>query len=147
MRAKEIRSWLPKHPSIALIVAAVYVEWTICRAIVGLSRRPNKEVRRDLARKSGLGAYKDFWREELRGLPKAQLLPQLVKDWQGVATAFDARNLLVHGRDRYTPNMATPKVESLLAAVSDICAYCLQHGVNVNQRLPQRRLPKRTLRA
>ena len=139
VRAKEIRSWLPRHPSVALVVASVYVEWTICRAIVGLSRRPNKEVRKDLSTKYGLSAYKDFWRNELGHLPDAKSLPQVVKDWNGVTVAFDARNLLVHGRSRYTPNMATPKVESLLAGVSDICAFCLRHGLDINERLPQRR--------
>lgn len=139
LRAKEIRSWLPKHPSIALVVSSVYFEWTICRAIVGLSKRPNKEVRRDLERIFGLDKYKDFWRDELGHLPNAQTLPLVVKDWQGIKAAFDARNVLVHGRDRYTPKMAAPKAESLLGGVSDICAFCLKHGLDINKRLPQRR--------
>jgi hypothetical protein len=139
LRAKEIRSWLPKQPSVALIVAAVYFEWAICRAIIGLSQRPNKEVRQSLKKVHGLDAYKDSWRGELGYLPDAHRLPQVVNNWHRLTLAFDARNLLVHGRDRYTPNMATPLVESLLAAVSDVCAYCVNHGVDINKRLPQRR--------
>jgi hypothetical protein len=142
VRAREIRSWLPKHPSVALVVAAVYFEWTLCRAIVGLSRRPNKEVRKDLEKTYGLGPYKDIWRRETGHLHQAKTLPQVVRDWQGVMTAFQARSVIVHGRDRYTRNMARPKIDSLLAGVSDVCAYCLSHGLNVNERLPQRRQKK-----
>jgi hypothetical protein len=139
IRASEIRSWLPKHPSIALVVSSVYFEWTMCRAIVGLSLRPNKEVRKDLERIYGLAFYKEFWRKELGHLSGAHTLPLVVKDWNGITTAFDARNVLVHGRNRYTPNMAAPKVESLLAGVSDVCDFSLKHGLDINKRLPQRR--------
>jgi len=139
VRAKEIRSWLPNHPSISLVVAAVYFEWATCRAIIGLSRCPNVEIREMLAETYGLGRYKDLWRDELGHLPDAQPLSKVVSDWSSVTDAFKARNLLVHGRDRYTQNMAAPKVESLLAAVSDICAYSLKHGLDINKRLPQRR--------
>jgi hypothetical protein len=138
-RAREIRSWLPRQPSVALVIAAVYFEWTLCRAIIGLSKRPNKELRADLVTKYGLGAYKDFWRDELTHLSTALPLSRVVKDWHAVTKAFEARNLLVHGRDRYTPNMAEPHVDCLLNAVSDVCAYCSAHGLNVNRRLPQRR--------
>jgi hypothetical protein len=138
-RAKEIRSWLPKNPSIALIVAAVYFEWAICRAVIGLSKRPNKELREKLRDYYSLPAYKDLWRDELEHLPDRKRLPQAVSNWHEVTVAFDARNRLVHGRDRYTPNMAKPLVESLLAAVADISAYCLFRGLDINKRLPQRR--------
>jgi hypothetical protein len=139
LRAREIRSWLSKNASVALVVSAVYFEWALCRAIIGLSRRPNKEVRKDLEKKHGLGAYKDFWRAELGHLPNAKTLPEAIKNWHGVTAAFDARNVLVHGRDRYTTNMVLPKIDSLLAGVSDISEYCMQHGVDINQRLPMRR--------
>lgn len=143
LRAREIRSWISKHPSIALVVAAIYFEWTLCRAVVGLSKRPNKEIRRDLERIHGLAAYKDFWRTETAHLPDARTLPGIVKDWHGVTAAFDARNVLVHGRDRYTQNMVRPKIEFVLAGVSDICTYCLSHGININERLPHRRQKKK----
>ena len=69
-------------------------------------------------------------------------LPEVIKDWQGVIGAFGARNRLVHGRGRYTRNMATPKVEALLAAVSDVHAYCSTHGVDLGARLRVRRRPR-----
>jgi|ERR1043166_173735 hypothetical protein len=138
----EVRSWIPKHPSVALVVAAVYFEWAICRAIIGLSKRPNKEVRRDLKRAHGLGAYKDIWRREIEQSPGAKTLPQAVKDWHGVTVAFAARNILVHGRDRYTQNMVRPRIDSILIGVRDICTYCASRGLDINKRLPQRRLKK-----
>lgn|ERR1035437_3152231 len=44
--AKQIRSWLNSHPSVALVIAAVYFEWTLCRVIIGLSVdiKPNEPV-------------------------------------------------------------------------------------------------------
>ena len=143
IREKDIRSWIPKHPSVALVVAAVYFEWTLCRALVGLSQRPNLEVRKDLERIHGLAAYKDIWRRELAHDPDALTLPRIVKNWHHVTEAFDARNLLVHGRDRYTQNMARPGIDALLAGVRDLCAYAASRGVNINQRLPQRRRKRR----
>jgi hypothetical protein len=141
-REREIRSWIPKHPSVALVVSAVYFEWTLSRAIVGVSNRPNKEVRLDLGKTHGLAAYKDIWRRETAHLPDAKTVPQVVKDWHGVTTAFEARNVLVHGRDRYTQNMVRPHIDSILTGVRDICTYCLNHGLDVNKRLPQRRQKK-----
>ena len=138
-REKTIRSWLSKYPSIALLVAAVYFEWIICRAIIGLSRRPNRQVRDDLISVYGLKAYKDQWKTDTSHLENFLTLPQLIRDWHGVTKAFDARNLLVHGKDRYTRNMATPKVDLLLNGVHDIYAYCLKHGLDINKRLPVRK--------
>jgi hypothetical protein len=139
IRARELRSWLNKYPSVALLVAAAYFEWSVCRAIIALSSKPNKEVRELLASVYGLERYKDLWRSELSHLPEAKRLPEVVADWRAVTDAFDARNRLVHGRTRYTRNMASPGVEALLGAVSDVFSYCLQHNVDLNQRLPVRK--------
>jgi hypothetical protein len=138
-RAAQIRSWIPKHPSIALVVAAVYFEWTLCRAIVGLSKRPNKDVRAGLEKAYGIDRYKDFWKAETSHVATPKTLPQLVKNWHAVTQAFDARNLLVHGRDRYTQNMVRSLIDALLSGVTDICEFCLTNGVDINKRLPQRR--------
>ncbi len=142
-RASEIRSWLPKHPSIALVIAAVYFEWAVSRALIALSRRPNQEVRADLEKTYGLGRYQRQWKREIEYRSNWQPLASVVGNWDGILRAFDARNVLVHGRDRYTPNMAEPHVQSLLRAVSDICVYCRDEGFDINRRLPQRRA-KRT---
>jgi hypothetical protein len=104
-----------------------------------LSRRPNLDVRQDLVRVYGLEKYKAFWWAELQHLDGAQRLTEVVTDWHAVTEAFDARNRLVHGRDRYTRKMAKPHVEVLLTTVSEIHEYCFSHGVNINNRLRVRR--------
>jgi hypothetical protein len=138
-RAEVVRYFLKKHPPVALVVAAAYFEWTVSRALVALSDRPNRDVREALAGAYGLDRYKDLWRSEQRNLPGAQTLPKLVKDWNGVTNAFVERNRLVHGRDRHTRNMARPHVEVLLSAVADIYQYAEVHGVNLRERLPIRK--------
>lgn len=139
VRANEIRGWLRSQPSVAILVAAAYFEWTVSRGIVALSQRPNADVRRDLVHVYGLEKYKSFWQGELNQVGGAKRLTEVVTDWHAVTEAFDARNRLVHGRDRYTRKMAAPNVEALLTAVSEIHDYCLSHGVNTNHRLPVRR--------
>jgi hypothetical protein len=139
VRANEIRQWLRNQPSVSLLVAAVYFEWTVSRVVLALSLRPNLDVRQDLVRVYGLEKYRALWRAELQHLNGAQRLTEVVTDWQAVTEAFDARNRLIHGRDRYTRKMATPHVEALLTAVSEINEYCLSHGANINRRMPVRR--------
>lgn len=142
LRENEIRSWIPKHASMALVVAAVYFEWTLCRAIVGLSQRPNIEVRKDLEKTYGLAGYKDIWRRETAHWPEAKTLPQIAKNWHEITKAFEGRNKLVHGRDRYTQKMVRPGIDAILAGVRDLCAYSTRRGVDLNKRLPQRRRKK-----
>jgi hypothetical protein len=140
-RAGELRKWLATHPSVAVLVSAAYFEWTVSRAVIALSRRSNAEIREALKSVFGLDKYKRLWRDELRHLEAARSLPQVVADWQSVVAGFDARNRLIHGRTRYTRNMATPAVEALLAAVADVMAYSTLNGVDLNSRLPVRRKP------
>lgn len=110
--------------------------------VCSLSQRPNVDVRKDLERAHGLIAYKDMWRRETTHRLGAKTLPQIVKDWHGVTNAFTVRNKLVHGRDRYTQNMVRPGINAILAGVRDICSYSAIRGVDINQRLPQRRQKK-----
>jgi hypothetical protein len=139
VRANEIQGWLRGQPSVALLVAAAYFEWTVCRGILTLSQRPNVDVRADLVGVYGLKRYKSFWHDELKHLGHGARLTEIITDWQAITAAFDSRNRLVHGRDRHTRKMATPHVEALLTAVSEIHEYCLSRGVNINRRLPVRR--------
>ena len=139
VQANQIRTWLPNHASVALLVAATYFEWTLCRVLIGLSTRPNMAVRHDLANVFGLPKYKDFWKSELSHLNDFRRLPEAVQDWNAVTEAFDARNRLVHGRERYTRKMATPHVENLLNAVAELRDYALKYGCDVAKRLPIRR--------
>ena len=140
-REAKIQQYLHGDPSSAVLGAAGNFEWTVCRAILFLSTTPNREVRRRLASVYGLDRYKKFWREELSSHRR---LPRVVRNWSAVRDAFDARNRLVHGRDRYTRNMATPHVESLLIASANIRAYCEGFGTNFRGRLPVRRRAKQS---
>ncbi len=138
-REAKIRKWLHNEPSIGLLIAAVHFEWTICRAVLFLSPRPNREIRKELTVVYGLGKYKDFWRMEIVSLRGGHSLPSIVGDWKAVTDAFKARDRLVHGRDRYTRNMAAPHVEALLKAAAEIREYCKRVGVDFQARLPIRK--------
>ena len=138
-RARSIRGFLQKQPSIALIVAAVYFEWTVCRALIALSNRSNADVRHSIAPAAGLEKYKEVWWTELGNQRGALRLPELVNNWDAVKRAFDERNRLVHGRKRHTRNMATPHVEALLAAVAEVDEYCRSRGRGLGKRLPVRK--------
>jgi len=141
-RALVIRELLRKQPSIALVVAAAYFEWTLSRALVALSERPNRELREALENIYGLAHYRDFWWSELQHLSEHQRLTEVIRNWHAVTQAFQQRNRLVHGRDRHTRNMATPHVECLLAAVNDLREYAQSHGFDLDRRLPVRKKRK-----
>ncbi len=138
-REVKIKEWLRTDPSVALLVAAVHFEWTVFRAVIFLSPRPNRDIRQDFRWVHGLKQYKDIWREEVVKLCNGRTLPTVVGDWNAVIAAFEARNLLAHGRDRYTRNMATPHVEGLLSAAADVRGYCSQMGIDFQSRLPVRK--------
>jgi hypothetical protein len=139
LREAKIRTWLGGEPSVSLLVAAVHLEWTVCRAVLFLSRRPNSEVRREMVQIYGLERYKDLWRKEVGEAPEGLGLPTVVADWKAVTDAFKARDRLVHGRDRYTRNMATPHVEALLRAAADVRGYCASRGIDLQARMPVRK--------
>lgn len=138
-RASVIREFLRKYPSISVVIAATYFEWTVCRAIIALSTRPNRQVREALKTVHAPQKYSDFWWHEFRCQPAARRLTEVVADWHGVLKAFEERNRLVHGRNRHTRNMAAPHVERLLSAVSELHEYCQLNGMNLGRRLPVRR--------
>lgn len=132
----EISAYLGRAPSVGLLVAATYFEWTVCRAILLLSTAPNVVLRQRLEHVYGLERYKDFWSRELAERPR---LTEVVRDWQAVARAFAMRNRLVHGRDRCTRRMASPHVSALLRAAADVRAVCESSGIDFTARLPVRR--------
>ncbi len=138
-REKRIREFLSREPAIAVLLAAAHFEWTVSRAIMFLSRTPNKELRERLMRCNGLGAYKDFWRAEVLLDPPAPSLPEIVRHWSSFTEAFDLRHGLIHGRDTCTRNTATPKIERILEAASDVRAFCSEREINLNGRMPIRR--------
>jgi len=138
-REAKIQKWLHTEPSIALLVAAVHVEWTVCRAVLFLSPRPNREIRKELAVVYGLEKYKDCWRMEIVSLRGGHSLPRIVGAWKAVTDALKARDRLVHGRDQYTRHMAAPHVEARLKAAAELRAYGKRLGVDFQARLPIRK--------
>ena len=59
-RESKIRRFLTTEPGISLLLAAVNFEWTVCRAVLFLSKRPNSELRLLMASYYSLDAYKEF---------------------------------------------------------------------------------------
>ena len=86
-----------------------------------------------------LDAYKDLWRSEVESPTHPTGLARLIRNWADVRKAFVARNILVHGKGRYTRNMAAPHINALLEGVSYIDAYCRSRGVSLERRMPVRR--------
>jgi hypothetical protein len=73
-----------------------------------------------MAKYFSLDSYKELWNLEVVAGRNFRPLAIVVRNWSAVRKAFEARNRLAHGRDRYTKNMATPNVEVLLRGASYI---------------------------
>src|SRR6266487_5330353 len=93
-REQKIRDFVDKEPAIAVLLAAANFEWTLCRALLFLSKTPNQELRHKIAGVRGFDSYKKLWHKELVGLYNGE--------------GFEMRNKLIHGQDRVTRNMAIP---------------------------------------
>lgn len=138
-RERKVRRYLASDAGLSLLLAAVNFEWTVCRAVLFLSNSPNVELRHRMSKYYSLDAYKDLWKSEVVATTQRKPLARVVPNWSSVRKAFDARNLLVHGRDRYTRNMAEPQVKSLLKGVGYIDDYCISLGCSLHDRMPVRR--------
>jgi hypothetical protein len=83
--------------------------------------------------------YKELWKDEVAAPKGHKPLAALVENWFKVLKAFEARNRLVHGRDRYTRNMAEPQIEALIAGAKSVDSYCSKAGCPLHARMPVRR--------
>jgi len=138
-REAQVLRFLRNEPSISLLLAAVNFEWTLCRAVLFFSRRPNAELRELMKKFYSLKTYKELWKLEIVDGRNFSPLAMVVNNWSSVCKAFDARNRLVHGKDRYTRNMATPHVNALLEGAGYIDDYCALVGYPLFKRMPVRR--------
>jgi hypothetical protein len=138
-RESKVRSFLTSDPGISLLLAAVNFEWTVCRAVLFLSKRPNSELRLMMGNYYSLDAYKDLWKSEISAESNFDPLATVVRNWSSLREAFGARNRLVHGRYRYTKNMAAPHIEALLRATGYVDDYCSLLGRPLLGRMPVRR--------
>ncbi len=142
----KIRELFQHEPSVGLVIAAVFFEWSVCRAIVGLGHRPSKEMRQLIQdkRPSGLNKYAKLWAEEI---PEGRKLPEIVGAWEELQAAFEARAVLVHGRDRYTTKMATPHIDVLLRAVANLWEHCTDAGVDLGKTIRRYKPKNRNMAA
>jgi hypothetical protein len=138
-RDKRIRRWLDSDPPISVIIAAVNFEWTVSRTIFILSQKTNKNLRTKFREVYGIKKYKELWNDEVSKARNLKTLPEIIGDWNSILKAFEIRNIIVHGRDGCTRNMATPHVEALLKAAKEICDYCCSLGGDIFKRLPIRK--------
>ena len=95
-RELKVRSFLTTDPSVSLLVAAVNFEWTVCRAVLFLSKRSNSELRAFMVKYFSLDAYKELWNLEVVAGRNFSPLAVVVRNWSAVRKAFEARNSLVH---------------------------------------------------
>ena len=138
-RERKIRAFMAREPSITLVLAAVNFEWTVSRAVLFLSKTPNTALREKMIKFHSPDKYKVLWAEEVAKAHGNISLAQLVRNWSKVIDGFRARNVLVHGRDRYTVNMATPHVEALLVGAQYVDSYCESIGKPLYARMPVRK--------
>jgi hypothetical protein len=138
-REAKIRAFLYREPSIAVLLAAANFEWTVCRAILFLSENVNRELRKSISSVHRFDGYKDLWHQEVCSLTGGKRLTEVVQDWAGLKNGFSLRNKLIHGQDRATRNMATPRVDAMLRAVRDIDGYCRSMGYDLGKRMPVRK--------
>lgn len=138
-RENTVRRYFASDPGMALLLAAVNFEWTVCRAVLFLSKSPNSALRGRMGKYYSLDNYKELWKLEVVSDGERKTLAGVVRNWSCVREAFVARNRLVHGRDRCTRNMAKPHVEDLLEGVGYVDAYCEELGLPLHRRMPIRR--------
>lgn len=133
-RHRAIERYLtPETATIAVLLAAVDLEWTIRRAIYCLGTRPIPVLKE--VHVPGLGRYARLWRKEVRRTDQ-ESLQGIVGDWDGLVQAYQLRHRIVHGAQggvgvRY----AGARVRRILAASVAVAGYAKAHGADVYARL------------
>lgn len=138
-RHATIRSFLNDTQAvIALILAAIDLEWTI-RRVIDAMRTTDSDPVSD-KRVSGLDAYAKAWSKTIRG-ETARSLGDIVDDWDGLKSDYQIRNDIVHGRKGTVgAQFAAKRVETILRASKAIANYGKNHGADPFLRLKQRRV-------
>lgn len=137
-RENRIKQFLNEDPSLSALLSVIHFEWTARRAIIALGTSANVEVRKKLEKCHGLDNYKDVWKDEV--FPRVQLrFPQAVNNWDGVVRAFRLRHRLVHGATSCGIEYARERVCWAIDAANDVRSVCINHGIDLDSRLPVRR--------
>ena len=140
-RRTRIRSFLKSDQVVAVLLAAADFEWTVRRAIIALSRAPNKVVRNRLAKCHGLKGYKSLWDELIKPYYEKGL-HQIIPKWDRLnGVSYPLRDLIIHGIKPSTgKNYARLQVERILAASHAIVGFTSQNGYAIyGKRLPVKR--------
>jgi hypothetical protein len=141
-REQRIQAFSQEDPSLSALLAVIHFEWTVRRAIIALGTSPNVDVREKLTYCHGCDKYKDVWKEEV--FPRVdKRLPEVVRNWDGLLRAFRLRHRLVHGVNSCSTAFATDRVLWAIDACHDIREVSLNHGVDLDKRLPVRRRPRK----
>jgi hypothetical protein len=136
-RHKAILAFVSEDQSvIAVILAAIDLEWTIRRVIDGMLASRDQGFVPDKV--SGLDAYAKVWSKALPP-EDGQSLPDVVGEWQELKVAYQARNDIVHGRQGSTGlEFANSRVERILGASKSIAKYGSENGADPYHRLKKR---------
>ena len=138
-RHTRIRSYLNSESAvIAIVLAAIDLEWTLRRVIDAMSTSENKLAHDTHV--SGLANYATVWGRAAKsgGHPP---LKEVVGDWNGLVDDYQIRHDIVHGRQGTTGRLfAKKRVETMLAASAAIVRYAKQHDLDPYKRLRQRTL-------
>lgn len=144
-RCAKIRSFVAKESiAIAVLLATANFEWTVRRAIICLSKSPNRMIKSTTLRKcSSLDDYKDAWRTEIASHIGVKL-PNIIGKWGQLSDpkkgAYDLRNKLIHGVQGTTGlDYGRSRVEALLNAAEDVDRFCRRKNVDLYKRLPVRK--------
>jgi hypothetical protein len=81
LKERRVHESLARDPSVAMVIAAVYFEWTVARAVMPLSNTPNATLHERMGRVYGLAACKELWKEEVMAFRAIPTLPEVVRDW------------------------------------------------------------------
>lgn len=138
-RHERIRSFLnDENAVIAIILAAIDLEWTI-RRVIDAKRKRNDELLSD-RHVSGLPAYAKAWSKTI-GDDSTHSLIGIVDDWVKLKKEYQLRHEIVHGRiSSIGAEFATERVELILAASKAIAAYGVENDADPYRRLKQRRV-------
>ena len=141
-RHTKIRSFLQNEPVISVLLAASDFEWTIRRAIIAMSKRPNKQIR-DLLRKThGLDNYKKIWNREVKPIC-GKGLPEVVPEWDRFKnTSFPLRDKIIHGI-KVSPgkSYAILQTERILTASTAVVEFAKEAGYFIyGKHLPIKRV-------
>jgi hypothetical protein len=133
-RHATIRSFLTEDAAvIAVLLAAVDLEWTLRRAIYILGQTPIKDLKEKKI--AGLEQYRAFWKKEVAA-DSSEELGQLIGDWQALKQAFELRNELIHGKRGTTGrDYAARKVDRMTNASKQIFQFVQKNRGDVGARL------------